>query len=101
MSLLRIQKYLTPNVIDYCSPLADLSQVLAQLQSQPPKPVPRPGLIIEGIRVKNFELVEIYLKIKCNPFNSRGGGESTTGINLSIHVSPTSKGSNENMVRSI
>ena len=52
MSLLRIQKYLTPNVIDYCSPLADLSQVLAQLQSQPPKPVPRPGLIIEGIRVK-------------------------------------------------
>ena len=47
-SLLRCVKYLTPPVLDYCSPLADLAQFLAQLQSHPPQPTKRPGLIIEA-----------------------------------------------------
>ena len=60
MSLLRLQKYLTPPVIDYCSPLGDLGQVLAQLQSQPPKPVPRPGLIIEAEAEVRAQLESVY-----------------------------------------
>jgi len=60
MSLMRLQKYLTPPILDYCSPLADLAQFLAQLQSNPPPSVPRPGLIIEAEAELRQQLESVY-----------------------------------------
>ena len=46
-SLMRIQKFLTPNVLSFCSPLADLSHVLSQIQVRPPEAVKPYSLLIE------------------------------------------------------
>lgn len=46
-SLCRVQKFLTPNVLSFCSPLADLSHVLSQIQVRPPEAVKPYSLLIE------------------------------------------------------
>lgn len=60
ISLLRVQKYLTPNVIDFCSPLADLAQFLSQVQMSPPEPTKRAGLIIEAEPEVRDQLDQLY-----------------------------------------
>jgi len=59
---MRIQKYLTPNVLDFCSPLADLSNVLAQIQMGAPEPIKRAGLIIETEPEIRSNLEKLYSK---------------------------------------
>ena len=46
-SLMRLQKFLSPNVLQFCSPLNDLSQALSQIQVKPPEQVKPYGLLIE------------------------------------------------------
>ena len=47
-SLMRLQKYLSPAVLEFCAPLGDLNNVLTQIQMNPPQPVKHAGLMIES-----------------------------------------------------
>lgn len=47
-SLNRVQKFLTPTVLAFCAPLADLAKVLSHIQMQPPESTKPFALLIES-----------------------------------------------------
>ena len=78
---MRVQKYLTPTVLQFCSPLNDLNTVLSQLQVSPPDQAKSYSLLIESepelrdemiqeFKGENFRLLNIEFVIQLRGYDS-------------------------------
>ena len=59
-ALMRVQKYLTPTVLQFCSPLNDLNTVLSQLQVSPPDQAKSYSLLIESEPELRDEMIQEF-----------------------------------------
>ena len=77
---MRVQKYLTPTVLQFCSPLNDLNTVLSQLQVSPPDQAKSYSLLIESepelrdemiqeFKGENFRLLNIEFVIQLRGYD--------------------------------
>lgn len=57
---MRVQKYLTPTVLQFCSPLNDLNTVLSQLQVSPPDQAKSYSLLIESEPELRDEMIQEF-----------------------------------------
>jgi hypothetical protein len=57
---MRIQKYLTPTVLQFCSPLVDLNTVLSQMQVGAPDQTKSYSLLIESEPEIRDEMIQQF-----------------------------------------